>query len=257
MALMITSFIQKDSFIQELNPISKIFLILLVITSIIILDNLYITYFFLINVFFLAYLAKIEKEFVKGITIVMLPIAVWFLIIHGIVNPAGKTILFKIWFIPFRKEGLLFALNFGSKLVTIISYFYFFIITTYPGDIVGSFSKIGLPYKAGFLINSSLQMLPLMQRRAEKILEAQEARGLKVKGKLKDRFKAYTPLIIPLILGALMEAYERVLAIEIRGFSAKVKKTHYREVNFEKKDLIFCFTYLFLTLILIIGGGNF
>ncbi len=254
MALMITNYVKKDSFIQKLNPISKILMIILVILSVIICNNLLVTLLFLINIFLLAFLGRISKEFVKGIIVTMTPIAIWFLIIHGIINPAGTTILFKIWFIPFRKEGLLFALNFGSKLITIVSYFYFFIISTYPGDVVSSFSKIGLPYKIGFLINSSLQMLPLMQRRAGKILEAQESRGLNIKGKLKDRFKAYVPLIIPLIIGSLMEAYERVLAIEIRGFSAKVKKTHYRETSFEKRDYVFVLVYLILSIILISRG---
>ena len=47
-------------------------------------------------------------------------------------------------------------------------------------------------------------MVPRMQSRANSILEAQQARGLRIEGSLARRVKALIPLIGPVLLGSLI-----------------------------------------------------
>ena len=61
-----------------------------------------------------------------------------------------------------------------------------------------------------------------------KITDAQRARGMETEGKLWVRFKSFLPLLGPVVLNSLKETRERSIALEIRGFNAKGKRTFCR-----------------------------
>jgi len=69
-----------------------------------------------------------------------------------------------------------------------------------------------------------------MQRRAQAIIEAQQARGLDLKANLWRRFQALLAMMIPLLTGALISAETRSLALEARGFSRVGVRSHLIEV---------------------------
>jgi energy-coupling factor transporter transmembrane protein EcfT len=64
-----------------------------------------------------------------------------------------------------------------------------------------------------------------MRERATRILEAQQCRGLRLGGSVAARVRALGPLALPLILGALAEVDEQVLALDVRGAAAADRRT--------------------------------
>ena len=58
------------------------------------------------------------------------------------------------------------------------------------------------------------------------ITDAQRSRGMETEGNLLTRAKAFLPLISPVVMGALINTRERAVALEVRGFAAKQKKTY-------------------------------
>lgn len=229
MAFLQTNYIRRDSIIHDLNPVVKFSLVILVV--VIFLSSSSMLNFIVMNVVILslAFVAKVGREFLKGLAFMIGPIFIFSLIIHGLFNPlgTGEESFFSFLTINISMEGINYGLFFGFKITALISVFYLFILTTYPGRMVTSLRSLGLPHKIGFIVNATLQIVPLMLRDAETILDAQRARGLETKGKLWQRLKAFIPLIGPIVLGSVMRVYERTIALEVRGFSLVGKKTSF------------------------------
>jgi energy-coupling factor transport system permease protein len=73
---------------------------------------------------------------------------------------------------------------------------------------------------------SVFQIVPQMISTVGTITDAQRSRGMETEGKLSVRIKAFLPLIGPVVLSSLIQTKERAMALEVRGFNAKGKKTH-------------------------------
>jgi len=259
MAILQTNYVKRDSIIHSLNPMVKFAWVLVVVFLFLLSSSMNL--FIIVNVIILifAFIGKIGKAFIKGLAFMIGPIFLFSLIIHGFFNPFGtgsQEVLFSFLTINITWGGIMNGLFFGFKITALISVFYLFILSTYPGRMVNSLRAMGLPYKIGFLVNATLQIVPLMLRDAETIIDAQRARGLETKGKVWQRFKAFIPLIGPIILGSVMRVYERTIALEVRGFSAKGKKTSFYVEKIKARDkvltiisLIFIPVYIMLRVV--------
>jgi energy-coupling factor transporter transmembrane protein EcfT len=62
-------------------------------------------------------------------------------------------------------------------------------------------------------------------------MDAQQARGVETEGNLLIRARAFFPILVPLILGSITGAEERVLTLESKGFDIKGPKTHVFEIS--------------------------
>ncbi|MDY0407647.1 energy-coupling factor transporter transmembrane component T [Paracerasibacillus soli] len=85
--------------------------------------------------------------------------------------------------------------------------------------------KKGLSPKIGHVLLSIFQLIPQMQATMGKITDAQRSRGMETEGNLVIRMKAFFPLIGPVVLNSLNDTRERAIALEMRGFNLKGKKT--------------------------------
>lgn len=94
--------------------------------------------------------------------------------------------------------------------------------------------KKGLPAKIGYVLNSVMQIIPEMRSTMATISDAQRSRGIETEGKLSTRIKAFFPLLGPVIMNALVSTRERSMALEVRGFNSKAKKSFLIEPTFSK-----------------------
>ena len=106
-----------------------------------------------------------------------------------------------------------------------------FLFTTLADDLLEAMVARGASHRIAFVILSAVQMVPRMQARAGSILEAQQARGLRIEGSMGRRIRALIPLIGPVLLGSLIDVRERTFALEARGFGARPGRTAYRTVD--------------------------
>jgi energy-coupling factor transport system permease protein len=81
------------------------------------------------------------------------------------------------------------------------------------------------------VIISTLQIIPQMQAKAQTIIAAQRSRGLDTQSTFLKRVGSLPPLVGPLVFGSLVEVEERAIAIEARGFTSKLVKTHLYEIS--------------------------
>src|SRR5699024_2548130 len=94
-----------------------------------------------------------------------------------------------------------------------------------PDELVERLIKMGLSPKIGYVLLSVLQIIPQMRGTMGKITDAQRSRGMETEGNLFIRIKAFFPLIGPVVLNSLNDTRERAIALEMRGFNTKHKRT--------------------------------
>ena len=91
-----------------------------------------------------------------------------------------------------------------------------------------------------------------MMSTKDTITDAQRSRGMETEGKLSVRMKAFLPLISPVVMSSLINTRERAIALEVRGFGRKQKKTWLEERPKNKADVpsgILCVAALVLAIV--------
>ncbi|MGB9719452.1 MAG: energy-coupling factor transporter transmembrane component T family protein [Candidatus Anstonellales archaeon] len=232
------SFVEKETVIHRTHPAVKVVWLLFAFALFFVAKTPLVPLVFFLFMVVFAFAGKVAGIFFKSLLVFILPIGISLLIMHAYFAPLGGEETVEIFSVKLYVQGIVFSSLMLSKICALVSSFFLFIFTTNPVKLSSAFAEFGMPYKLGFFLNAGLQIIPLMYIKANKVLEAQMARGLRVKGSLEDRFKAYIPLLGPVIIGSVVETFERAIALEVRGLSIEGKKTHYHVVNFRMVDKI-------------------
>ena len=103
-------------------------------------------------------------------------------------------------------------------------------------DLGATMCKAGIPYKAMFTFIDSFQVITLLSKDMEQIRDAQRARGLNTEGNLLQRFKAFIPIMVPVVANSIVKVQDQAVAMETKGFNSECKKTVYRELTPYKWD---------------------
>jgi energy-coupling factor transport system permease protein len=151
-----------------------------------------------------------------------LPTWVLLLVLHGLLGPEPHHM---VGLVSVSTPGLTRALVFGGRIIAILFAFLSVLATVSPARLVEAMTERGVSFGAMYLLVSTLTLVPRLRARAAQILEAQQCRGLRLGGSPVARVRALGPLVLPLVLGALMEVDEQVLALDTRGASMGATRT--------------------------------
>ncbi|MDD2678803.1 MAG: energy-coupling factor transporter transmembrane component T [Candidatus Nanoarchaeia archaeon] len=232
------SYVHKDSYFHKIDPSTKLLITVLVILLTFILKNYIHIMILLLFIFPIGIKSKVLRMVFKPVSQLFL-IFILLFIIQGLFYPLATD---KLMDLPFGftlwKDGLVNAANVGSRLLVMMVFGFWFVLTTHPGDLVSSLRKIGLPNALGYIMITTLQMIPRIQSQMKTIIDAQKSRGLETTGNLIKKFKSYLPLLGPLFMGSVQQAVEKSMALEARAFSSDCPKTNYRKTTIHLKDKI-------------------
>lgn len=213
-----------DSRIGKLYPTTKFLIVLLVIISSVFTPGYRLQYMMFPVFLIISILAGTGLQFMKNFIKSILVIVIFVFAIQVFIIANDDQI--PIWsFIHFSQAGLVSSMEMTSKIVATSSAVMCFFQTTKVKDIIFALEKAGIPRKITFLISSTIQLIPQMTSLQRTIADAQKSRGIETEGNLWVRMKAFIPMLGPLVLSSIQQTEERVLALESRAFSAKVKKT--------------------------------
>ncbi len=144
------------------------------------------------------------------------------LLLHGLLGPEPFRQLGPV---PVSQSGLERALVLGGRITAILFAFLTVLATVSPARLVEAMAQRGTSFSVMYLLVSTLTLVPRLRARAAQILEAQQCRGLRLGGSPIARVAALGPLVLPLVLGALAEVDEQVLALDTRGVTSGVRRT--------------------------------
>lgn len=161
---------------------------------------------------------------------VLVPLGVGLLVLHGLFTPTKRGVLVTVGPLTVWESGIAFGLRTLAAIGVFVLVALVVVATTHPKTLTAALAAKGVPPTLSYVFLASIQFVPDLERRARRILDAQRSRGLDVGGSLPDRFRAFVALASPLLIGALVSAQTRSLALEARGFSRPGPKTHLYEV---------------------------
>jgi energy-coupling factor transporter transmembrane protein EcfT len=144
--------------------------------------------------------------------------------------------LWRFGFIKLSRLGLVTGLNLGFSVMNIAGIFLWMFKTTENREIARALDASGIHYMATYVFMASLQMIEVLGRNSKTIMNAQQARGVEIRGNILIRARAFFPLIVPLILGAVTGAEERALTLQAKGFDVRGPKTHIFEIERSPHD---------------------
>ena len=221
-------YVNKDTVVHKIDPISKIVYVIASIAIPFILPSILETLICLaVSVIFI-FLGRI---FIKVLPLIGYSslILITIVMIQGLFHPGNETALFRIGPLVFYKEGLTFAGLICLRVINILCAFSLLILTTKPSALIEELVRRGLSPKIGYVLSSVLQIIPQMTATMGTITDAQRSRGMETEGNLFKRMRAFVPLMGPVVMNALIQTRERAMALEVRGFSTKGARTFYNE----------------------------
>jgi energy-coupling factor transport system permease protein len=225
-----TLYVDRDRGLQRLHPLTKLAVTVFLIVVALVLPSMWAGYLvFLLGVVPLALWGGILRPLWSALWKIVLPFAISMFVIQGLFWTGGTPVV-ELGPLSLKAEGLVFATTITGRLLAIMGSFLLFSLGTPPDDLMIALEQRGVPNGITYIILSTIQLVPGLQVRAEKIRDAQRARGLETEGSIVQRARAMLPLVEPLILGSIIDVDERAIALEARGFSSETEKTFYRTV---------------------------
>ena len=95
------------------------------------------------------------------------------------------------------------------------------------------------------MLSLALRFVPTLMDEAEKIMNAQRARGVDFgTGGLKQQIKTIVPILIPLFVNAFNRAVDISTAMEARGYQDGENRTKYRQLKWQRADTISLLVYV-------------
>jgi energy-coupling factor transport system permease protein len=167
---------------------------------------------------------------------------------------AGGPLIFSVESITFIITQLMRNIGIGLFVIP-VSY------TIYPAEMGVALKGMGLPDTIAYAIDLSLRFLPTIARDFTVTYDAQRARGFevdKLRSGVLGRIARLAPLIVPVIIGSIVDSEDIISAMELRCFGVTKRswliQLHPRWID---GALIFGSLFLFLAAITFNILGNF
>jgi hypothetical protein len=145
------------------------------------------------------------------------PFAAPLLLVHGVLNTGFPVDRWYFGFLPVRVAGLLYGVTVSLHVVlfaTVAAYW----MSSRRDEVVDDLVRLRLPPWLILFSSQSIAIGASVERRIAKVYEAQRARGIRTGPSLWARVQAFPTVLIPAVVGTLLEAEGRVPALVSRGF---------------------------------------
>ena len=184
------------------------------------------------------------KMFIKTLKPII-PIIIITSVLNALYVSSGDTLV-SFWKITITTGGVTTAVYMSVRICILIMCSSILTYTTSPTELTDAIERLFSPLKAikvdvhslAMMMTIALRFIPTLIEEAEKIMNAQKARGADLEnGKLKDRVKALIPILIPLLISAVRRAYELAEAMECRCYSGGEGRTRMKQMHLKSCDL--------------------
>ena len=239
--------------VHKCDPRVKILLMFAFIVFIFVSQNGFALMFSAVSVLFVLLISKVPmKLFFKNLK------AIWFILVFtAIINlfySTSGTVLLEFWKIKITTGGVDRALFMAVRIILLILISSVLTYTTTPNSLTDAIESLLSPLKYiglkngvhtfAMMMTIALRFIPTLIEEAEKIMNAQKARGADLEnGKLVERVKALIPILIPLLISSVRRAYELAEAMECRCYNGGDGKTRMKQLHMGVTDI---FAFLFI-----------
>ena len=117
-------YIERDSLIHKLNPLTKLMVVFSLIIIAFTMPFLWLpTVLFIFVVVPLSFLGKVSSEFFNAVGRLLLPVVGFIFLMQAFFYPGGETEIFRIWIFAVTVESLQFAYLTATRILVMVSSF--------------------------------------------------------------------------------------------------------------------------------------
>ena len=237
---------ESKSVIHRLDPRMKIILMIIFIVFIFICKNIFSLLFAALCVFLTAFISGVPfKMYLKNMKAI-LPVLIFTAIINLFYGDGGKVLL-SFWVVEITTVGIYRSFFMSMRILLLIFISSALTYTTTPNDLTDAIESLLSPLKfiglknavhtLAMMMTIALRFIPTLIEEAEKIMNAQKARGADLEsGGLIDRVKALIPILIPLLVSSVRRADELAKAMECRCYNGGEGKTRMKQMILKATD---------------------
>lgn len=153
------------------------------------------------------------------------PFLVVIVILWPIFDQAGSHTLVEFGWGRLTTEALGRGLVAAARLAAISFVVATWLTTTSERQLIQSFVRLGLPYRWGVALAIGLRSIPALAGLYSAVVEAQQARGLRLDGPLRRRLRAQMPILVATMVSVIRLSEQTARALDARGFGGPAKPT--------------------------------
>lgn len=235
-----------DSVAHRLDPRTKLILLVMYITAVFIVKDIWVFGFVIAFMLFMTLMSRVPVSYVfKAMKPMRLLLPFMFLLNLFMIK--SGTVLFEWRFITISTGGIKQALFIVLRLVALVTGASLLTLTTTPVSLTEGIERLLTPLKLvkfpvhelAMMMTIALRFIPTLLEEADKIMKAQLARGADLEsGNVFKRTKAMIPILIPLFVNSFRRAEELALAMESRCYHGGEGRTKLKVLKFHLSDLI-------------------
>ncbi len=144
-------------------------------------------------------------------------------ILNLLISHSGSTVLWQLhlgpFSLPISLQGIVYGLATALRIFAVIAAFALLTLVLDPDDQLSLMSR--LSFRTGLVLSLACRLLPVFSHDAERISDAQRARGVELDaGRRRARIAARVPLLAALLSQSLERAVDVAASMEARGFGS-------------------------------------
>ncbi|MBF0746406.1 energy-coupling factor transporter transmembrane protein EcfT [Gemella sp. 19428wG2_WT2a] len=244
--LLVSKFVDVDTFVHRLDPRSKLFFstLYLIVTF---LSKSIIEFLILFLLLLIAiYLSRTSWTYILSSLKLILFLMVFTAIVHLIFNQEGNVV-FTVGRYNLYSNALQSIVLVFVRFFLVVAMMTILTVTTSPNSITYAIEKafdflnrLGLNVSTfALLMSISLRFIPTIAEETNRIIKAQTSRGARFnKGGFISKAKAFVPILIPIFVSTLKRADELATAMEVRGYDPDRSRTRYKQLRYKKWDYL-------------------
>ena len=242
----------QNTFIHNLNPIVKAIWVVIISLSAFLQHGYLEEAFLLLFVLLIGLISRFPFLHTRAIKILLFTV-LFLAMIQIIFNRHGEIIV-DLNLIKITRSGFEKAVYFSARFGVIVLIGFIFIFTTDTNELLYSLMKIGLPYRFGFAVITSMRLVPIFENEVDQIYYAQLSKGVKYRNfPIKKFLGTIIQFLRLLMISIIRQVDAMVISMEGRSFGLSARRTFSREVVFTYLDCISIFAGVVFLVIISIG----
>ena len=224
----IMQYINRDSFLHKMNPLSKIAAVAGIIVLSVFTTNSTVLALMVLGILLASLKAGLQQELLRQLKLlVFLSVSLILLTIFtlksgeivGYLIPPGTFTASGI--VPITTGALDFGVVLSLRFFAMLFAFQLLVITTKPSDLMKALLTIHIPVDYVLMFVIALRFIPSLQIEGQRIHEAQLARGYNPGKGLRGKIMSVKPLLVPLVANSLGRTQVLGLTMDMRGYRSR------------------------------------
>lgn len=240
----IMQYINRDSFLHSMNPLSKIAAVTGIIVLSVFTTDSTVLGLLVLGIYLASLKAGLHQEILKQLKLLVF-LSLTLILLTVFTLKSGETIGYLIPAGILTTRGMLLvttgALDFGTVLslrfFAMLFAFQLLVVTTKPSDLMKALMEIHVPVDYVLMFVIALRFIPSLQVEGQRIHEAQLARGYNPGKGVRGKIRSLKPVLIPLVANSLGRTQVLGLTMDMRGYRSRQSTEKHKRLSWNRTDV--------------------